>query len=119
METPRFMILLKRFSSKKALREIRKQKPPIQKLAKRMRTNEKAILRPPRPPSFFLNSQNKMKKVLMPDKEVARARPAILSGNIKRRFKTTLTASASPVTFVGVTVSLRAKKQLCNVRVAP
>ena len=51
--------------------------------------------------------------------EVAKAKPPILSGNIKRALRTIFINRLSPAILVGVTVSLRAKKQHCNIFVPP
>ena len=60
-----------------------------------------------------------MRKVFIPDIEVARANPLSFMGNIRIAFKTILTIKAINDTFAGVLVSFKAKKQDCKILVAP
>lgn len=69
--------------------------------------------------SLFFKIKNRIKKEIMPEIEVAKARPPIFSGNISKEFKIIFRTKARAATFVGVTVSLRLKKQDCNILVAP
>ncbi len=80
-------------------------------LAAKMRIKEKDILLMPKPPIFFRNLINKIINEVMLEIDVAKARPLILSGNISMEFKMIFKTKATNAIFVGVTVSLRLKKQ--------
>jgi len=92
---------------------------PMQILAVRIRKEETRISFTPKSPSLFFKSAKRMKKVTMPEIEVAKARPAIFKGNMSIVFKIILRMSAREAIFVGVTVSLSAKKQDCRILFAP
>jgi hypothetical protein len=70
-------------------------------------------------PIFLLRSIKRIKKEIMPEMEVARARPEIFKGNISTVFKIILRTSARNAILVGVIVSLSAKKQDCRILFAP
>ena len=93
----------------------RKHTAAIQKEAALIRKNDFNILCSPNPFRRFFRIKNKKRKEIIPEIEVAKASPPILSGNINSAFKIIFKPKARPAIFVGVTVSLRAKKQDCNI----
>ena len=97
----------------------KKHTPAMHKVAARMRKNDFNISCSPKPPRRLLRIKNKEKKEIIPEIEVAKANPPILSGNINSAFRTIFINRAKPAILVGVTVSLRAKKQDCNILVPP
>lgn len=97
----------------------RTQTAPMHRLAMKMRKKEEKISPELKSPSRLLKITNKIKNVAMPDSEVARAIPAILRGNISRVLKVIFIIKAANDTFVGVRVSLRAKKHDCKTLVEP
>ena len=84
-----------------------------------MRIKENAILLISKSTSFFRNILKSIKKLIIPDIEVAKATPPIFKGNMKIEFRIILSSRAIPATFAGVTVSLSAKKQDCSIFVEP
>ena len=60
-----------------------------------------------------------MKNVIIPDIDVAKARPASFKGNMSIVFKTIFRIKLKDAIFVGVTVSFKAKKQDCNIFLPP
>ena len=55
----------------------------------------------------------------MPDTDVAKAIPLSFIGKMSTAFKDTFITSAKTAVLAGVTVSFKAKKQDCNILVAP
>jgi hypothetical protein len=88
-------------------------------LAARMRAKEKDMFLMPNPPIFFRNRINKIINEVMPEMDVAKARPLILSGNISMEFKIIFVTKAMKAIFAGVIVSLRLKKQDWTIFVPP
>ena len=91
----------------------------MQKEAAKIRRKEENILRPPKPPKRLFRIKNNIKKVIIPEMDVDKARPPIFSGNIKIELNTIFITKAKNAIFAGVSVSLRAKKQDCNIFVPP
>ncbi len=60
-----------------------------------------------------------MRKVIMPEMEVARAKPPNFIGNISIELRIMFIIKAKVETFAGVAVSFKAKKQDCNILVEP
>jgi hypothetical protein len=87
--------------------------------AAQTRKNENNIFFSPKSPIRLLKIKNKTKNEITPEMEVAKARPPILSGNIKIKLKIIFNPKTKPAILVGVSVSLSAKKQLCNILVPP
>ena len=105
--------------SKTIFLETAQQTKPIPILANNIREKEMMITFMPNPWIFFLKRKNSIRKVFMPDIEVARASPLNFRGNIRIEFKIIFTSKAINDTCVGVTVSFKAKKQDCKILVAP
>jgi len=99
--------------------ERKEQTPAIATLAKTIRKKELTISLILKGRSLFLNIEKRKKKLIIPEMDVAKARPAIFMGNISRELKRILRMRAKKEIFAGVSVSLSAKKQACNTRVEP
>jgi hypothetical protein len=84
-----------------------------------MRTKEIKISFTLKSPTLFLKIKKRNKKEFIPDIEVAKAIPPILKGNMNIEFRTIFVTKARNEIFMGVTVSLSAKKQDCRTLVAP
>jgi hypothetical protein len=69
--------------------------------------------------SFFISRRKRIKKVIIPDKDVAKASPQTLRGNINIVFSPIFSPKVKADTLVGVRVSFKAKKQDCKIFVAP
>jgi hypothetical protein len=80
-------------------------------LAARILMKESTISFVLKPPSLLFKRTNKIIKLFIPDMDVANAKPPVCMGNINMKFKIIFIIKAIPATFVGVIVSLRAKKQ--------
>lgn len=91
----------------------------MQKLAAKTRKKEIIISLFPKLPIFLSRIENSIKKVTIPDNDVAKAIPAIFNGYIKTMMKITFNNRERAAILVGVTVSFKLKKQDCNILVAP
>ncbi len=69
--------------------------------------------------SFFCKTWYRIKAVIIPEIEVAKARPLNFIGNIRAMLRTIFIIKEITDTFAGVSVSLRAKKQDCRILVVP
>ena len=93
----------------------RKQTLPMQMLAAKILREEIKISFDLKSPIFFLKSLNKIKKATIPDIELAKAIPLTLSGNIRKEIRIIFNPKLIAAILVGVIVSLRLKKQDCNI----
>ena len=91
----------------------------MHKLAAKIRKKDNAIFFKPKSPIFFIKIKNRAQNVIAPDKEVARAMPAIFKGKISKAMKTIFKTSVTAAILVGVTVSFKLKKHACNIFVPP
>ena len=96
-----------------------KQIKPITRLAARIRTKEMSISLLLKACSFFCKTWYRIKAVIIPEIEVAKARPLNFIGNISAALSTIFITKETADTFAGVSVSLRAKKQDCRILVVP
>jgi len=92
---------------------------PIQSPAIRIRKKEDSIGFRSKSLSLVFNIKKRIKQVLIPDMEVAKANPFNFRGNIRMTFKIIFTIKAKKETLAGVQVSFKAKKQDCSILVRP
>lgn len=91
----------------------------MQILANKIRVNEVKIGLILKGASLLFKIKMRTKKVIIPDIEVAKAMPANFMGNINQELRIIFKIRPKKDTFAGVTVSFKAKKADCNIRVAP
>jgi hypothetical protein len=92
---------------------------PIRILAANIRIMEKRMRQPPNLPILALNIKINIINEIIPDIEVARAKPATFRGNISIILSMIFTTNVTSEILAGVAVSLSAKKQHWEILFAP